>query len=231
MAQSKDSKGGALAGAGTGATFGATAGSAFGPVGTAVGGAAGGILGGAYGYMKGQNGVFGSSKNKAYSLLNKGQKGYMDSSLGALQRYNPGVLATLNDSALNGYNPYDAAQGQEVFDNARNEVEYDRQRQIDAVKGGPLNRFSLASGAMNTGINTGARQNVNILDMQQPGMETDANQQSFGNSQASIAQMLGLGQNLTGISSIQNKDKVKMGLAQKLGMISGTASSAKGLFK
>ncbi len=231
MAKSKDSKGGALAGAGTGATFGATAGSAFGPVGTVVGGAAGGILGGAYGYMKGQNGVFGSSKNKAYSLLNKGQQGYMDNSLGQLTDYNPGVLATLNQSATEGYNPYDAAQGGEVFDDARNEVEFDRQKQIDAVRGGPLNRFSLASNSANNNINAGSRKNINDLNMQQLGMETDANQQSFGNSQASIAQMLGLGESLTGVSSIQNKDKAKLGLAQKLGMISGAGSSAKGLFK
>lgn len=169
--------------------------------------------------------LFGSGKNKALSTQDKETRDFKNSLLADLGKYSSGNIGTLNDYASNMYNPYDEAAGDAAFGALRQETEFDRQKQIDAVRGGPLNRFSLASNSANNNINALTRKNVNELNMQQLGMEVEGRQTGYGNQMGALAQLLGLGGSLAGQQNVQNQAQAKPGWIDRASKVAGLAQT------
>jgi len=166
------------------------------------------------------------SSNKRLSTQTKEQRALSNQYMRLLGKGAAGSIGALNEYGSKAYNPFDEARGDQVFGDLASDIELQRQREMDAVKGGPLNRFSLASGAMNTGINNSARTQLNNLSLQNLGMRTQGNQQAYGNQMSAIAQALGIGSGLTGQNSVQNQTQVDGGWLANMDRLNNNVAGA-----
>lgn len=157
--------------------------------------------------------IFGKSKTKSVDTVTPQQKALLNNYLYSINRGAGNSINTLQGYADEAYNPYDVAEGREQFGAMMNDARQSGQDQINAVKGGPLGRFSLASQKAIGDINEGTRDSLNQLGMAQLQAETDANQRAYGNQIGAIQGLTGLGSNLLGLNTKQIQNTKKAGLA------------------
>lgn len=205
-----------------GGVLGALSAGALAPVGAAAGGAIGGYAPELWNKIKGFNSSMSdSSANTVLPNKTAEQSLLINNYLYNLSKGAGKNIETLQGYAENGYNPYDEAFGRQAFADMATEVDQDRIKQLNAIKGSPLNRFSLASANAMSGVNANARKQLADLSMQRLGMETQGKASSYSNQMNALGNLLNQSNAMTGMSTFDNREDVKEGWLNKIGKITG----------
>lgn len=171
--------------------------------------------------------IFGKSGNKAVSTLTPEQRALMNNYLSTLNAGAGQNVNTLQGYANDAYNPYDAVEGDRLVGEMGADIRQSGRRQLEALKGGPLNRFSLASAKAAGDINENVRDDVTGLNYQNLMTKANFGQQSYANQMGALGALNTLGTNLTGMTAIQNQATKKPGALDYL----NAAGQAVGIIK
>lgn len=168
--------------------------------------------------------VFGSSKNKKLDLQTKQQKGLTNEYLNALKGGAATNVDTLQDYAEEGYNPYDAIGGTALVDQMQKNIDADRQGQINALKGGHMNRFSMASAAATGNAYDQAQKQQTDLAYKDLLTQAQYGQQAYSNQNQAIGSLFNQSNSLLGLNTFQNQTQVNKGLTDYIGQSAGAVS-------
>ena len=174
--------------------------------------------------------IFGSSGNKAVSTLTPEQRALMNNYLGSLNAGAGQNISTLQGYANNAYNPYDAIEGDRLVGEMGNDMRQSGRRQVEALKGGPLNRFSMASAKAEGDVNENVRDNLLGLNYQNLMNKANFNQQGFSNQMGALAGLNQLGTNLLGTTAKQNQATKTPGLLDYANSAGQLVGIGKGIF-
>ena len=179
--------------------------------------------------------IFGSSKNKKLDTLTREQKNTLSGYLNAI---NPTIgtnVNTLQGYAEEGYNPYDAIQGTALVGQMKRDIDENRQAQLNAIKGGPMNRFSMASAKASQDAYDNAQKQQTSLDYQDLMTKANFGQQAYGNQIDAINRLFGQSNAMLGVNAFQNQTQVKKGILdyvnQGAGSITNVANAVTSLGK
>lgn len=161
------------------------------------------------------NAIFGKSGYTRQEQLDKQQLGARNREIAALSPAVRNAGAALSGYTANAYNPYDAAQGAQQFNEARDWMAQDANKAASALSGSNAGRFSRGYQA-SLGDIRDKYERANLKSREdQLAAETNANQMGYGNQMSAIqnalqgnAQMLG--------NTGQLKDTQSMGLLSGL---------------
>jgi hypothetical protein len=173
--------------------------------------------------------IFGKSGNKAVSTLTPEQRALMNNYLSTLNAGAGQNVNTLQGYANNAYNPYDAVEGDRLVGEMGADIRQSGRRQLEALKGGPLNRFSLASAKAAGDINENVRDDVTGLDYQNLMTKANFGQQSYANQMGALGALNTLGTNLTGMTAIQNQATKKPGALDYINAAGQTLGTLKAI--
>ena len=155
--------------------------------------------------MNMQDIIFGKSGNKAVSTLTPEQIALMNNYLGSINAGAGHSIGTLQGYANDAYNPYDAVEGDRLVGEMGADIRQTGRRQLEALKGGPLNRFSLASAKAAGDINENVRDDVTGLNYQNLMTKANFGQQGYANQMGALGALSTLGTNLIGTTAKQNQ--------------------------
>ena len=155
--------------------------------------------------------IFGSSKNKQLSTLTKGQRNLLDDYTSGLAGGVGTNINTLQGYAEEGYNPYDAIQGTQLVRQMQRDIDENRQAQINAIKGGPMNRFSMASAKAQQDAYNEAQKQQTDLAYKDLLTKAQFGQQAYGNQNAAINALFGQSNAVLGQGAFQNQSQVNKG--------------------
>lgn len=175
--------------------------------------------------------IFGSSKNKKLDTLTGEQKNTLSGYLNAI---NPNIstnVNTLQGYAEEGYNPYDAIQGTALVGQMKRDIDENRQAQLNAIKGGPMNRFSMASAKASQDAYDNAQKQQTALDYQDLMTKANFGQQAYGNQMDAINKLFGQSNAMLGVNAFQNQTQVNKGLTDYINQGSGAITNAANAYK
>lgn len=164
--------------------------------------------------------IFGGSKNKKLDTQTKQQKALTNEYLNALQGGATTNVNTLQDYAEEGYNPYDAVGGTALVNQMQRNIDADRQGQINALKGGHMNRFSMASAAATGNAYDQAQKQQTDLAYKDLLTQAKFGQQAYDNQNQAIGNLFNQSNALLGLNTFQNQPQVKKGLTDYIGQTS-----------
>ena len=152
----------------------------------------------------------------------------MNNYLGAINSGAGANISTLQGYAGNAYNPYDAVEGDRLVGEMGADIRQSGRRQLEALKGGPLNRFSLASAKAAGDINENVRDDLTNLNYQNLLTKANYGQQGYANQMGALGALSQLGTHMVGMQARQNQATKNPGLLDYLnaaGQVAGTVGS------
>lgn len=217
-----------------GAGLGLLSGGVLAPVGAAAGGAIGGYLPEIKDKLSDwKKAIDGESGNEAVPTLTPEQKALMDKYLSSLYSGSGNTVNTLQGYADKAYNPYDAVEGDRLVGEMRGYINDDAKAQIDALKGGAMNRFSLASNKAMRDIDDSRRKQLTELNYKNLMDKTGFAQQSYQNQNDAISKLFSMSSAMVGQGAFQNQQTYSPGWLDRIGQASniiGTGASVAKLF-
>ena len=172
--------------------------------------------------------IFGKSGNKSVDTLTAEQKALMNNYLGSLNAGAGQNIGTLQGYANDAYNPYNAVEGDRLVGEMGADIRQTGRRQLEALKGGPLNRFSLASAKAAGDINENVRDDITGLNYQNLMTKANFGQRGYANQMGALDALSTLGTNLVGTTARQNQATKTPGALDYLnatGQAAGTIGS------
>lgn len=179
--------------------------------------------------------LFGSTDTKQQNTLLPGQIDYINKGTSLSTGYLPENLSTINNYAnnLSANSSWDSVGADKAYGNMANQTEMDRRKQISAVNGGALNRFSLASNSAQNNINSGAMANQNQLGMNKLNSQMSEENNARNQQSKYLQAILGYGSGISGQKTFDNKDSYNPGalaVANGVSSLVGNAGLAKKAF-
>jgi len=161
--------------------------------------------------------VFGKGKIRQADLQSQEQKNLMNQYLRDIGAQSTDLFNIAGQYGREGYNPYDAVGGANIYDRMKNFVRDDALAAQNRVKGSAMGRFSQgAQSAINKIRGDSARQ-MTDLDMSQLMTEAQFGQQGYQNQMDALFRTLGMGGELAMGRTKENIQGQRPGLLQ-LGM-------------
>ena len=175
--------------------------------------------------------VFGSSSNKQLTTQTAAQKNAMNKYLKSMQGGIGTNVNTLQGYAEEGYNPYDAIGGTALVNQMQKNIDADRQGQINALKGGHTNRFSMASAAATGNAYDQAQKQQTDLAYKDLLTQAQYGQQAYSNQNQAIGSLFNQSNSLLGLNTFQNQPQINKGLTDYIGQSAGAVSDLAGMKK
>ena len=166
----------------------------------------------------------GKSGNKSLDTVTAEQKDLMNRYLYSLSS---GVAKNVNNMqsyAEKGFNPYDAVEGDRLVGEMRGYIEDDARAQMDAIKGSPLNRFSLASNKAMRDIDDARRKQLTELNYKNLTDKAGYSSQAYQNQINAISNLFNQSNSMIGLQTFQNQQTYKPGALDRLGQVANMGS-------
>lgn len=166
----------------------------------------------------------GKTGNVSLDTLTADQKNLMNKYLASLQGGVGKNIETIQGYAEKGFNPYDAVEGDRLVGEMRNYIEDDAKAQIDALKGGAMNRFSLASNKAMRDIDDARRKQLTELNYKNLMDKAGYSGQAYQNQINAIGNLFNQSNSLMGLQTFQNQQTYNPGLLDRLGQVANIGS-------